>query len=90
MGAFGWSESFRPAGWFGLFPSRATVHLSAATVFLSHKTSRYSILTSFFRQTNGAYVSANTTNETLFFFGSLYPLGPVSTHPEYTMQVYEI
>ena len=49
MGAFGWSESFRPAGWFGLFPSHATVHLSAATVFLSHKTSRYIVLASFFQ-----------------------------------------
>ena len=51
MGAFGCSESFRRAGWFGfgLFPSRAIVHFSIATVFLSHKISRYSILDFFFR-----------------------------------------
>jgi len=48
-GAFGWSESFRPAGWIGWFPSCATVHLSAATVFLSHKTSRCNVLASFFQ-----------------------------------------
>ena len=30
-------------------PHNATVHLSAATVFLSHKTSRYSVLASFFQ-----------------------------------------
>ena len=30
-------------------PHNATVHLSAATVFLSHKTRRYSILASFFQ-----------------------------------------
>ena len=52
---FGWSESFRPAGWFGLFPSRATVHLSAATVFLSHKTSRYNVLASFFQTSERGY-----------------------------------
>jgi len=47
--------SDQPAG-LAVSPHITTVHLPAATVFLSHTTSRYSVLTYFFRQANRASV----------------------------------
>ena len=44
-----------------------TVHLSAATVFLSHITSRYSVLAYFFRQTNGAKICMLVTIHSQIF-----------------------
>jgi len=61
-------------------PHITTVHLPAATVFLSHTTSRYSVLAYFFRQTNGAKICMLVTIHSQIFVTLLYMFKGACNH----------